>query len=288
MPFLPLKVLVCAVAAGMILICVPRALSAAGQSTDVDLNLVVAIDSSQSVDEDRYRMQIEGIAAAFENKMVTDAILSGYHGAINISVVSWADASVVSLDWQRIDSTQTAREVAAKVRKMQKYGGEFTCLGRMLRHLHQAYLAGIDTKKTRTVVDVSGDGIDNCDERTAVAEARDRLVKSGVTINGLPIVTEEGRIVGAGAYRAPGNPMEPLPASKLRETLTLDVWYKRNLIGGFGAFIQKAEGYKDFGRAMRQKLFLEISGNPPAFPLASRQPQDGKMSLGLLGKQIRK
>jgi Protein of unknown function (DUF1194) len=231
----------------------------------VDLSLVVAIDSSQSVDDRRYQLQIEGIAAALEDKAVQSAILSGLHGAINFTVVAWADATETALAWTRIENAGDAHAVAERIRKLPKKGGEFTCLGRMLRNLRETVLDTAPSPSLRTVVDVSGDGVDNCDRPNGVALARDDLVDSGVTVNGLPIITEEGEVVGAGAYRAPGIPMELLPRPNNFEKLTLDVWYKRNVIGGAASFIKPAYGYEDFGRAMRQKFVKEISHTPEQY-----------------------
>ena len=104
-----------------------------------------------------------------------------------------------------------------------------------------------------------GDGTDNCSPDTATDAERDALVALDTTINGLPIIERAGEVVGAGAYRAPGNAFEALPPPRNDEALTLDLWYGRHVIGGAGAFVLPAHGYNDFGRAMRQKFVTEIS-----------------------------
>jgi hypothetical protein len=98
----------------------------------------------------------------------------------------------------------------------------------------------------RLVVDISGDGRDNCNPRTTVDSMRDGLVADNVTVNGLPI--REGR-----------------------EAETIAPWYEQHVIGGAASFLLPANGYQDFGRAIRQKFIIEISGRNPAAAVMARQ-----------------
>ncbi len=225
----------------------------------VDTALIVAVDVSESVDDGRYRLQMEGIAEALEDDGVIAAILNGRHGAMLFTLVAWADRTQVALSWRRIASREQAFAVAQEVRRLKRFGGEFTCLGRMLRSLAASIVPHIPGKPSRVVIDVSGDGTDNCTPDTVTDAERDALVALDTTINGLPIIEKAGEVVGAGAYRAPGNAFETLPPPRNDEALTLDVWYGRHVIGGAGAFVLPAHGYNDFGRAMRQKFVTEIS-----------------------------
>lgn len=243
---------------------VPRS-RAAG---DVDTALVVAVDVSESVDESRYRLQMEGIAEALEDDGVVSAIVNGSNGAILFTIVAWADRTDIALPWRRISSREQARAVAAEVRSLKRYGGEFTCLGRMFRSVAVNIVPNIPARPSRVVVDVSGDGTDNCSRDADTDAERDALVALGTTVNGLPIIEKPGVIVGAGAYRAPGNSFETLPPPRNDELLTLDVWYGRHVAGGAGSFVLPAHGYPDFGRAMRQKFVTEIS----AFDLRPSAP----------------
>lgn len=229
----------------------------------VDTALVIAVDVSQSVDEARYKMQMEGIAAAFEDKDVIAAITGGANGRILITLVTWSDTATTALPWTLIGSTENARAVAASIRALPPATGEFTCLARMLRTLQVGALAQLPIPANRTVVDVSGDGIDNCDDTPATGIERDLIVASGGTINGLPIILagENDEIVGSGAYRKPGYDINNLSPDK--DSTKLDTWYKKHVVGGRGAFIMPAKGYEDFGRAFRQKFVTEVSFVPP-------------------------
>ena len=210
---------------------------------EVDTALVVSVDVSNSVDERRYQLQMQGIATALEDPQVLDAILSGGKGGILFTLVTWADKPKVSVPWMRISSKQEAAAVAAMVRKVPHQGGEFTCMGLMMRHLADKVVTQVPAKATRVVIDVSGDGSDNCNPLEPVKTVRDELVGYNVTINGLPIL--EGKEAGS-----------------------LEAYYKENVRGGGGAVVLPAEGFGDFGRAIRQKFVVEVSGG--ALPRRSR------------------
>jgi hypothetical protein len=207
------------------------------QTQDVDTALIVSVDVSNSVDEGRYRLQMEGIAKALEDPEVLKAILNGPQGGILFSMVTWADKPKFSLPWERISSKEDALAVAAKVRGLPRQTGEFTCVSGMLRSISDKVVPQIPAKALRTVVDVSGDGKENCNPEEPPALVRDELAAAGVTINGLPILEGD-------------------------EGPTLEDWYRENVMGGPGGFILPAHGFGDFGRAIRQKFMIEISGKP--------------------------
>ena len=205
---------------------------------EVDTALIVSVDVSNSVDEHRYRLQMEGIAKALEDPEVLKAILNGPQGGILIAMVTWADKPRLSLPWQRIANAADAAAVAAKVRALPQLTGEFTCVSGMLRSISDKVVPQIPAKALRIIVDVSGDGRENCNPDEQPSAVRDELAASGVTVNGLPILEgDEG------------------PA--------LEQWYRENVMGGPGSFILPADGFGDFGRAIRQKFMIEISGGFP-------------------------
>jgi Protein of unknown function (DUF1194) len=200
----------------------------------VDTALIMAVDVSGSVDEHRYRLQMDGIARALVDPAVVNVIVSGQSAAILFSIVTWADHPRMALPWVRISNQGEAEIAAALVRALPREGGNFTCMARMLRHLADKVVPQIPAVATRVVVDVSGDGRDNCNPAESVAAIRDELSGAEKTINGLPIL--EGR-----------------------EADTLEAWYRQNVKGGPGSFVLPALGYEDFGRAIRQKFVTEIS-----------------------------
>jgi hypothetical protein len=238
--------------------------AAAGQAEQreaVDRALLLAVDVSDSVDADRYRLQIEGIARALTDPEVIDAMLSGPHRGVAIALVAWSDHAEMVLPWQIVRNGDNARQVAGLVRRLPQISGEYTCLARMMSAVNDSLLASIPAQPTRVILDISGDGIDNCAEPAETDASRDALVARGVTINGLPILVDgENDVVGAGAYRAPGFGLRPLFPSPDSGT-TLDRWFIDHVIGGPAAFVHPAMSYDDFGRAFRQKLIAELSAS---------------------------
>ncbi len=263
----------------MSLVAQPFAARAAGSDAPlkVDTALVLAVDVSDSVDAERYRLQMEGIARALEDDGVIAAITSCTHGGIALALVTWADRGQLSLDWQIIRSQADANRVAALIRAQPQMMGEFTCMARMMKLLKESVVDAIPVEAVRTVIDVSGDGIDNCDYPAETKKRRDDLLALGITINGLPIIVKgENETVGAGAYRAPGLELNGGgnigPAT---ERISLDQWYKEFVVGGPANFLLPAQGFEDFGRAFRQKFVTEISAGRPAHSqarFASREP----------------
>jgi hypothetical protein len=208
---------------------------------EVDTALIVSVDVSNSVDAHRYKLQMEGIAKALEDPEVIQIITAGAKGGILFSMITWADRPRTAIPWKRITSAEDAAEVARIVRTLPQQGGEFTCVANMLRTVADKVVTQIPAEATRIVVDVSGDGKENCNPDEAAQAARQELIDSGVTINGLPIL--EG---------------DTGP--------TLEDWYRDNVVGGPGHFVLSAAGFEDFARAIRQKFIVEISGRDADLP----------------------
>ena len=221
----------------------------------VDTALIVSVDVSNSVDDARYKLQMEGIAKALEDPGVIDAITGGSNGGILFSMVTWSDTPAVVVPWMRIASKADALAVARRVRSLPHQGGEFTCMTRMLRSVNDKIVPQIPAKASRIVVDVSGDGPDNCNADEPIEKVRDELVSNGVTINGLPILLDTPE---SGVLLPKPVPGGPHP---------LEQWYRDHVRGGNGSFVLPALGYSDFERAIRQKFVIEVSGIAAPFTL---------------------
>ncbi len=216
-----------------------RAPHAGGSLPEVDTALLVAVDVSNSVDDKRYYLQMEGIAKALEDPGVISAITNGPQASILFSIMTWSDLTETAIPWVRIASAADAKAVAQRIRQMPRIKGQFTCVSRSMRTIADKVVPQIPAKANRTVIDVSGDGREDCNPEEPVKEVRDELVASKVIINGLPIL--EGS-----------------------EGATIEEWYKEHVQGGVGSFVIAADGYKDFERAIRQKFIVEISGYDPS------------------------
>ena len=204
----------------------------------VDTALIVSVDVSSSVDANRYILQMEGIAAALEDKGVIDAVLGGPHGSILFSMVTWADHAKLIVPWTIISSAEQAAVLAKTIRHLPQQTGEFTCMARMMRYTADKVISRMPVPAAKIVIDVSGDGPDNCNAGQSLENTRTELGNNGTTINGLPIL--EGQ-----------------------DAATVEDWYNENVKAGPGGFIVPAKGYNDFARAFRQKFVVEVSANFP-------------------------
>jgi hypothetical protein len=218
------------------------AAQSARADTPVDLQLVLAVDVSRSIDEVEAELQRRGYSEALANRAVIDAILSGEHRRIALCYAEWAGThyQVVVIDWTLIDSAAAARRFAEKLVEAPRTSQSWTAVGAALAFAAQRFdNSGYRSK--RRVIDISGDGRTN--DGPPAEMVRDRLVPQGIAINGLPVMMNRsnfGRPADAG----------------------LGKYYEENVIGGPGAFIIAAANFDDFGRAVRSKLIREISGLP--------------------------
>ena len=195
-----------------------------------------------------------GIAAAFEDPAVQDAILSGPPQSLLITLLQWSDKTHISVLWTLIASAEGALSFANKVHVAPRVVSQFACTSQMMHFVADKALPRMPARSDWIVVDISGDGRDNCDPRIPVDVLRDELVAVRVTINGLPIL--EGK-----------------------EAATLSEWYRDHVIGGSGAFLMppRVSGFRP--RSAAEVHYRERRGKPlsrrnaeAARPLAEHRP----------------
>jgi hypothetical protein len=209
----------------------------------VDVNLVLAVDASGSVSEDRFELQKQGYVAAFRSPKVLAAIRAGDHQAISVSMVQWTGPTlhVVVVPWMTVRDQRSALALAAAIEGAPRriFGGGTSLSGAI--DYSVLMLTASPTTATRQVIDISGDGSNNIGRLPT--QARDEAVKLGIRINGLPILT-----------------VEP----------DLEAYYRQNVIGGPGAFVIAARNYDQFADAILRKLIAEISQEQPRTKIAQR------------------
>ena len=205
--------------------------------TPVELELLLAVDVSSSVDTGEYGYQAEGLAAAFRDPEIAAAIQRTGPRGIAVAVIHWAggQAPVTAIDWTHLHNDRSIALFAAKLATMpRRFTGRDTWLGQAVRFGTRSVLEN-GFVAPRQVIDLSADGGSEVIGLTRTA--RDEAVAAGLVINGLAIENED-----------PG----------------LSDFFRDNLIGGPGAFVLKAGGYGDFATVMRLKLFREIGDRPIA------------------------
>ncbi len=202
------------------------------QEARVDLALVLAIDCSFSVDRSEFVLQMKGIGEAIQNPAVIEAILKGPHQKIAVAAVQWSDSDnqVTVLPWMTIASENDAREAGAKLITMSRRLAEGgTSIGNAL--VYSSSLFETAPAALRNVIDLSTDGRNNTGP--ALPPIRNAVVAAGMTINALVITNE---------------------------VETLDKYAERQIVGGAGNFVIKANSYSDYGKAMVHKLIKEVVG----------------------------
>lgn len=232
----------------------------------VDVNLVLAVDVSWSMDRDEKQVQRDGYVAAFRDADVIRAIREGGWGAIAVTYVEWAGTGLgqVLVPWQRIHDAATANEFADKLAAAPIGRLTRTSISSAMR-ISQALLEQSPFAGARRVIDISGDGPNN--QGPPVDETRDALVGQGITINGLPVMFKRANPSG---YPSVEN---------------LDVYYEDCVIGGTGAFIVTVTDTSQFAAAIRRKLLLEIASAQPRVVPAQAERREGGTDC-LIGEKM--
>lgn len=216
----------------------------------VDLELVLAADGSGSIDEQEFRLQRQGFAAAIASPEVLDAIQSGALQRIAVALVEWGapDSQHVIVDWVEVRDAASAQAFADRLLAAPRQARGYNSISNVIDF--SARMIGANAfKGARKVIDVSGDGPQIGGR--PLDDVRREVLAQGITINGL-VVKSEG-----GGVRGPGG-------------MDLGEHYERDVIGGPGAFVMTAENRRNFEQAIRAKLVAEIAGLIPSTQFASR------------------
>ncbi|MEH6630013.1 MAG: DUF1194 domain-containing protein [Halopseudomonas aestusnigri] len=209
----------------------------ASNPINVDLELILAIDCSYSVDQSEYDLQMEGIAYALRSQEVREAVKIGKYQRIGVTLVQWsstANQSVI-LPWSIIGSPASLEELAAEIEQLPRTVpiGPTSISALIAKSIHLFNTSPFQSY--RRVLDISGDGRNN--DGVPPHFLRDVAIAKGISINGLAIVNE-------------------IPS--------LHYYFKNQIIGGYASFVIKAESYDDYKRAILEKLIREIGNLPIA------------------------
>jgi hypothetical protein len=217
-------------------------------TTAVDLELVLAVDVSGSVDPPEYELQTRGLAQAFRDPEVQAALQAPGRQGIAVSLVQWSGRfqQAAAIDWTLVHDAPSAEGFARRIetmgRRFQAETGIAPALAFALQQLQQDRFTG-----GRQVIDISGDGPSNVGGPPDAI--RDGAAAARITINGLAIVNEVPDV---------------------------DLYYASHVIGGPDAFLVVAKDYEDFARAIRRKLLREIE----SAPIAAREKRGPVLASG--------
>lgn len=224
----------------------------ASAAEPVDIELVLAVDVSLSMSPFELDIQRDGYAAALTHDRVLQAIAEGAYGRIAVTYFEWAGVSShhVIVPWTIIANKADAERVAAKLSAQPANSARRTSIAAALDFGADLF-AESQFRGMKRVIDISGDGPNNQGE--PVEMARDAVIKQGITINGLPLMTTGG-------------------FSSTYDVTDLDRYYTDCVIGGPGAFMIPVNDWSQFPEAIRRKLVLELAG--PSSP--ARQAEEAE------------
>jgi hypothetical protein len=222
----------------------------------VDVELVLAVDVSYSMDMDELAIQREGYAQAIISKEFLQALKTGPNGKISVTYFEWAASSdqKIIIPWRVIDGPETADAVANEIMKTPIRRASRTSISGAINFAMPLFDEN-PYRGLRRVIDISGDGPNN--NGSPVTVARDAALEKGITINGLPIMVKE-------------------PSYSTMDIDNLDFYYEDCVIGGPGSFVVTIKDRDKFKEAIRTKLLLEVAGRTPErriVPVTEKEPR---------------
>src|SRR5438270_9671288 len=231
-------------------------LAAKDAAASVDVELILAVDVSYSMDMDELAIQREGYAQAIVSKEFLQALKAGPNGKIAVTYFEWAASTdqKIIIPWRVIDGPETADAVANEIMKTPIRRASRTSISGAINFAMPLFDEN-PYRGLRRVIDISGDGPNN--NGAPVTGARDAALEKGITINGLPIMVKE-------------------PSYSTMDIDNLDFYYEDCVIGGPGSFVVTIKDREKFKEAIRTKLLLEVAGRTPerpVVPAAGREPR---------------
>ena len=227
-----------------------------GAPASVDIELILAVDVSYSMDMDELAVQREGYAQAIVSKEFLQALKSLPNGKIAITYFEWAASSdqKIIIPWRVIDGPETADAVSEEILKTPIRRASRTSISGAI-YFAMPLFEQNPYRGLRRVIDISGDGANN--NGSPVADARDMALSKGITINGLPIMVKD-------------------PTYSTMDIDNLDYYYEDCVIGGPGSFVVSIKDRDKFKEAIRTKLLLEVAGRTPerrVVPVVEKEPR---------------
>ena len=222
----------------------------------VDVELVLAVDVSYSMDMDELAVQREGYAKAIVSKEFLQALKALPNGKIAVTYFEWAASNdqKIIIPWRIIDGPETADAVADEILKAPIRRASRTSISGAI-NFAMSLLENNPYPGLRRVIDISGDGPNN--NGVPVTPVRDEAISKGIIINGLPIMVKE-------------------PSYSTMDIENLDWYYEDCVIGGPGSFVVAIKDREKFKEAIRTKLLLEVADRTPdrpVIPVADREPR---------------
>jgi hypothetical protein len=231
----------------------------------VDVELVIAVDVSYSMDLDELAVQREGYAQAIVSKEFLQALRTGPNSKISVTYFEWSASTdqKIIIPWRVIDGPETADAVATEIMNTPVRRGSRTSISGAITFAMPLFDED-PYRGLRRVIDISGDGPNN--NGPPVTPIRDEALAKGIVINGLPIMVKE-------------------PSYATMDIDNLDWYYEDCVIGGPSSFVVPIKARENFKEAIRSKLIREVAGRTPDRPIRPTADKEPRISC-MIGEKL--
>jgi hypothetical protein len=236
--------------------------------TAVDVELVIAVDISYSVDPDDLTAQREGFAKVIVSEDFLRALRTGPVGKIALTYFEWSSTKDqrIIIPWRQIDGPEAAEAVAAEIRKVPVLRGSRTSISSAIRFAMSLF-EQTPYRGSRRVIDIAGDGPNSNGD--PVATARDAALQQGIVITGLPIMRHA----------------TPPDRTDFQHIDHIDWYYEDCVIGGPGSFVVPVTDRESFKEAIRTKLALDLAGRTPEGSTARSTDKEPRVDC-MIGEKL--
>ena len=206
----------------------------------VDVELVLAVDGSGSIDDIEFALQRKGYARAISHPLVLNAIRGGEFQKLAVLFVEWgAPESVETIvGWTVIRDAASAKAFADRLIAAPRQAFGYNSISAAIAYSTKQLLSNAYDGRQK-IIDISGDGPQINGPPLQVVRAA--ALRAGITINGLAIKTRTGTSFRS-AFAVP-----------------LEDHYRQDVIGGPGAFVMSANEETPFEEVILSKLVREIA-----------------------------
>jgi hypothetical protein len=225
----------------------------------VDVELVLAVDVSFSMDKDELALLREGYAQAIVSKDFIQALKNDPNRKLTVTYFEWSSSNdqKIIVPWRVIDGHDAAAAVAAEIMKAPAVPKSRTSISGAI-NFAMSLFDNNPNRGSRRVINISGNGPNNSGE--PVLEARNAALAKGITIDGLPIMKE---------------PTGP------QDIEHLNYYYEDCVTGGPGSSVMKIEGRDNLQEVIGAMLVREVAGFAPERSNISSTEQEKRISCSI-------
>lgn len=234
----------------------------------VDVELVIAVDISYSMEPEDLAAQREGFAKAIVSQEFLQALRTGPMGKIALTYFEWSSTNdqKIVVPWRQIDGAEAAEAVATEIMKVPIRRGSRTSISSAIKFAMPLFEQN-PYRGSRRIIDFSGDGPNTTGD--PVATVRDTALQQGIVIASLPVMADT-------------TSADPKDFQHIEH---IDWYYEDCVISGPGSFVMPITDRKNFETAIRTTLALEVAGRTPKGSTAPSVDKEPRVSC-MIGERL--